>query len=119
VVALVSEFILGESRDHPLDAPDIKTEQAKQAKLVREQQEEDIRAVMGTYQARRFVWETLSEAGIFKTTFTGDRRGDYNEGRRSMGLFLFERVMNYCPELYDKARDEHIARMKEGTEDDS
>jgi len=73
----------------------------KQQKLLADRYRDDVTHVMSSQQGRRVVWNLLSAAGVFKTSFTGDNNAtNFNEGRRSEGLRLFSDVMGFCPDLY-------------------
>lgn len=55
-------------------------------------EEDDLREVLRTRKGRRFLWRLLSSCGVFKTTFTGNRQGDFLEGRRSVGTSLIKDI---------------------------
>ncbi|MEN4542892.1 hypothetical protein [Pantoea agglomerans] len=70
-------------------------------KLAVERQRDDLKHVMSSVQGRRLIWLLLSNAGVFALSFTGDNAAtNFNEGRRSEGLRLFNEVMTHCPDLY-------------------
>lgn len=70
-------------------------------KLAAERQRDDLKHVMSSVQGRRHIWRLLSNAGVFALSFTGDNAStNFNEGRRSEGLRLFNEVMTHCPDLY-------------------
>ena len=73
---------------------------------------EDTRAVMGTAEGRRFIWWMLEQAGIHRTTMTGNSYTYFNEGMRNLGLILENHVIEACDRQYLKMRDEHISRHK-------
>lgn len=80
-------------------------------KLAAERQRDDLKHVMSSEQGRRLIWLLLSNAGVFSLSFTGDNAAtNFNEGRRSEGLRLFNEVMKHCPDLYltmaNEAREE-------------
>lgn len=82
-------------------------ERQQEAKNLAERQKGDLVFVMGTKQGRRLLWELLSRAGVFASSFTGDNNAtNFNEGRRSEGLRLFSAIMDACPELYLTMADE-------------
>lgn len=68
---------------------------------------EDMRWLMGHVQGRRVVWRWLEEAGVFRTSFTGNSVTFFNEGRRAMGLFVLAELMEACPEQYSRMQREH------------
>lgn len=64
---------------------------------------DDLRAVMGTPQGRRFVWALLTDARVYSTSF---RHGEpvesavFREGERNAGLKLLDRLHRTCADLY-------------------
>lgn len=79
-----------------------KREAADHARLLAQQQaEDDMRWLMGDPRGRRIVWDLLAEAGIFRSTYTGDAISSaFNEGQRNAGIKLQARVMQHCPEQF-------------------
>lgn len=71
-------------------------------KLGRERELEDLRSILSTEYGRRFIWKTLSRCGVFKISFTGSSQTFFNEGERSIGLYLLNEVMDADPESYVK-----------------
>ena len=88
-----------------------------EAALTRKKQElrahreaEDFRWIVSTPQGRRFVWEMLAQAGVFRSVFSGDALVmAYNEGNRVAGLKLLVKLMNDAPKA-------HEMMMKENTD---
>jgi hypothetical protein len=56
--------------------------------------------VMGTPAGRKLMWWLLDDAGIYKSTFTGNSTTFYNEGMRNMGLKILHRINDICPDQY-------------------
>lgn len=82
-------------------------ERQQKALNLAERQEADMKFVMETVQGRRVMWDLLTRAGVFSSSFTGDNNAtNFNEGRRSEGLRLFNAVMVSCPALYLKMATE-------------
>lgn len=78
-------------------------ERQQKAQNLAERQESDMKFVLETVQGRRVIWDLLCRAGVFASSFTGDNNAtNFNEGRRSEGLRLFNSVMAACPDLYLK-----------------
>lgn len=79
-------------------------EQVKEAKQKesrnRHREEEDTRWVLSTPQGRRFYWRFLIACEVYKSTFTGDRWGDFKEGKRSIGLKLLADLEAARPAAY-------------------
>lgn len=68
---------------------------------------EAFREVMAARSGRRVVWDLLSQAGVFHSSFGAtDAQTNFNEGRRSLGLRLLADVNEFCPELYARMQAE-------------
>jgi hypothetical protein len=65
----------------------------KSEKIRRDEELEDLRIVMKTKPGRRLLWRMFGECGIFSSSFTKDpHTTNFNEGKRSIGLFLLTEV---------------------------
>jgi len=76
--------------------------------------------VLKTYAGRQAMWEILVEAKIHATSFTGDRWGDFNEGRRDLGNWLIaNKIFTTGQEWYTlmgseaQQRDERVKQLRE------
>lgn len=67
--------------------------------------------VMSTEPGRSFMWEMLSKAGLFRTSFTGNSATFFNEGKRSLGLELMADIQEFCPRHYVTMHDEATKRQ--------
>lgn len=74
-------------------------QQAKE-KERRRQEVEDIKWMMAHKAGRRIMWRLLAQAGVYRTSFTGNSETFFREGRRDMGLFFLDEVHNHCPDAY-------------------
>lgn len=81
------------------DEESVKTRKRKDEQ-VRERELHDMRTVMESVEGRRFVWRLLSQAGVFRTSFTGNSTTFFNEGMRNMGLIVMADVQEACAEKY-------------------
>lgn len=61
---------------------------------------EDLKYVMSTEKGRRFIWQQLSKAGLFRTSFTGNSTTFFNEGKRAHGLELLADLQEHTPKYY-------------------
>lgn len=61
---------------------------------------DDTQWLMSTIQGRRFVWAQLSDAGVFRTSFTGNSETFFKEGQRDIGLRLLGKIMRHTPEAF-------------------
>lgn len=69
--------------------------------LAAQQLEDDTRWLMDDPRGRRLVWRWLAEAGLFRTSYTGEAQSTaYNEGIRSRGLAMHAQVMQHAPERF-------------------
>lgn len=67
--------------------------------LDREQELNDIRALMHDEWGRRMMWRLLEMAGVYRSSFdASNNRICFNEGRRDVGLHLLADVDEACPE---------------------
>lgn len=80
---------------------------------------EALRAVLLTYQGRRVIWDLMDFCGVDQLSFAGDdhAQADFQEGRRSVGLTLYQAVLTLAPESYmlmwQEARKRRSDAMKE------
>ena len=87
----------------PTDLDALDKAQAKAAAtrgLVRQQEVEDFKWLMGNKQGRRFVWRMLEKAGVFRSTFRLNNEMAFLEGMRNMGIILMADIHELCPEKY-------------------
>lgn len=82
------------------------TQRSKDSKLARQMEANDFKWFMSTKQGRRVMWRMLAEAGVFRTSFTGNSETFFKEGKRAFGLFLLSEIAAHCP-------DSHIEMLTE------
>ena len=58
------------------------------ARLARQVEAADWKWLMSSKQGRRIAHRLLAEAGIHRTSFTGNSETFFREGRRDFGLFI-------------------------------
>lgn len=82
------------------DEHDVK--RRKQSRKIRElQKEAALLALMGTPEGRMWMWDLLTECGIFQTSFSSDAlRMAFAEGQRNIGLRRVAEINRLGPELY-------------------
>ena len=75
---------------------------AEHAQMVREQQDEDdMRWLMGDERGRRLIWHWLGDAGLFRSSYHADALTmAFNEGQRNRGLAMQAQVMKHSPEQF-------------------
>jgi len=95
--------------DDMLDMEERKKRIAEADKRLRERRKSDIKKILEMPEGRRFVWQVLSEAGVFRCSFSGDQRTNFNEGKRDIGLFVFHAVMNANPDAFTKMQREAVS----------
>lgn len=70
---------------------------------------EMFRSVLRTRAGRRLIWWLLDRAGLFATSYTGDDRTIFREGRRDLGLQVLSWTHRADPEAYvDMLREARI-----------
>ena len=83
-----------------------KLTKAERAEL--ERQRGEIRWLMSDKRGRAIVWWLLERAGIHRTSFTESAPTmAFQEGRRDVGLALFDRLMDAEPDAYIRLLREH------------
>lgn len=87
------------------DAERDETEAKK--RIRKEQERDDLKAVMATRAGRRFVWRLLAQAGIARDSGSLDPYVmAYEKGARIAGLELLLEIDAACPERYDDMKRE-------------
>lgn len=89
-----------------------------------EREDNDIKKLLAQVEFRRFVWRLLTYTGIFKTSFTGNSATFFQEGIRSVGLYLLGMVMRANPmafaqiqqEFFSERNSEEMIKQKEDLE---
>lgn len=70
-------------------------------KVARENEESDLKWLMGSKRGRRIVWRLLDRAGVFRLSFnTNAMQMAFAEGNRNEGLRTLAQIHALCPELY-------------------
>lgn len=75
----------------------------------------DLAAVLKTAEGRRLVWRILTEAGIFRSTFSGDEQGrqSWLEGKKDVGYLLMSDIMATDIKMFVQMQQEQIAKQKQ------
>lgn len=102
---MADEMDTPEPDDLPAAEPAEKTKRLTRAKmqaLAKENRQILVAHQLSTRLGRRFVWEELSEGGLFRLSFSvGDSHlTAFNEGRRDRANRLFGEIMAEFPEQY-------------------
>lgn len=84
-------------QDDPHEAA---TQRSLDSKLARQVEANDTKWLMSSKQGRRWVWNFLGEAGVFRSSFTGNSETFFKEGKRAMGLMVLSEISTHCPEMY-------------------
>lgn len=73
--------------------------------------ERDLIDIMSTETGRRFMWSLLADTGMFHSRFEEKSlRLYWIEGRRALGLALFNELTAACPELFWKMQAENVKK---------
>jgi len=68
-------------------------------RLAREQEIEDLKAILATQAGIRFFKRLMADGHVFKTTFTGNSQGYFLEGHRNLALKYFSDVCEAAPHV--------------------
>ena len=78
-----------------------KADNAVRDKLARENEEADVKWLMGSKRGRRIVWRLLDQSGVFRLSFnTNAMQMAFAEGGRNFGNRTLAMIHALCPELY-------------------
>ena len=78
-----------------------KTERVSREKLAKENEETDIKWLMGTKRGRRILWRLMDQSGVFRLSFnTNAMQMAFAEGNRNFGNRMLAMIHEQCPELY-------------------
>ena len=61
---------------------------------------EDTRRLASLPQGRKFIWHVLSLCELHSSSFTGNSRTFYNEGKRDVGLGVLQLLEEADPTIY-------------------
>ena len=83
----------------------------KAAAIADRERGEVIVALASTQAGRRFLWDKLTSAHIFQTSFNLDSgQMAFAEGERNQGLLLLNDIIQWCPDQFILAMREHNGR---------
>lgn len=69
----------------------------------------DLKAVATTPAGRRVLWHLMERSGTFRLSFVPGKQDvtDFNEGRKDMGNYLLNQVMNVDVKIFAQMQREH------------
>lgn len=77
------------------------------------QDREDWKWILSDPRGRRAVSKLLDETRLFAECNTGNSGTFFNLGRRRVGLYLLDRIMEAAPDFFARAYQENRAREDE------
>lgn len=99
--------------DDPLNFDEEKKKIEEANKRTADRKTNDLKKVLGFPEGRRFVWELLSDSGIFHTSFSQNALTmAFNEGHREIGLGILDEINKNMPELFTQMRNEYVSNVK-------
>lgn len=85
----------------------------KDAERLRQRKLGDLRKVLELPEGRRFVWDTMSACGIFRSSYVPNSdETQVNEGKRKIGLGLLENVFESAPSAFAQMQREHFSEVR-------
>jgi len=79
----------------------------------RERELGDLKKVLEKAEGRRFVWRILSQAGIFRTSFSPNALNmAFNEGGRNIGMIVLDDIMTATPDSFQRMQREYVSDQK-------
>lgn len=74
---------------------------------------DDMRKLLCEEWGRRLFWRLVAKTGLLKTSMTGNSHTFFLEGRRSIGIELWDEMESVAPEAYvkmvEEARNDKLA----------
>jgi len=90
-----------------------KAERELRDRLAKENEEADIKWLMGNKRGRRVLWRLLDQAGVFRSSFnTNAMSMSFAEGNRNYGLRTLALIHEQCPELYPTMMKENSSHER-------
>lgn len=78
-----------------------KSDREVRDRLGKENEEADLKWLMGSKRGRRVVWRLLDQTGVFRLSFnTNAMQMAFAEGNRNFGNRTLAMIHALCPELY-------------------
>jgi hypothetical protein len=78
-----------------------KAEKEVREKIALENEETDVKWLMGNKRGRRIIWRLLDQSGVFRLSFNSNSMTmAFNEGQRNFGNRILAMIHSLCPELY-------------------
>ncbi len=78
-----------------------KSEKEVRERISSENEQADIKWLMGSKRGRRVVWRLLNQSGVFRLSFnTNAMQMAFAEGNRNFGNRTLSMIHLLCPELY-------------------
>ena len=92
--------------------PEQVKKQEDNKKMRRQQELNDLRAVLSTQEGRRFFWRFLEKGKVFSATFTGNSTTFYNDGVREFAQVFFLDLMEIGLDVLATMQKEHKKDME-------
>lgn len=87
-------------------------ESEEEQKRRRRRELNDLIKVLDIPEGRRVLWRLLSEAGVYRSSFTeNSNRTAFNEGRRDIGLLLLKDVNLAKPNAFAQMQREYVSEL--------
>lgn len=75
-------------------------EKEKRAKVREERRLNGLRQLMASSDGRLFMWDFLSNCGLFSVVFNGNSKDYFNLGQRNAGMPIFSDIQKHCMQEY-------------------
>ncbi len=106
------EMVERAAEEKTYDAGDLEavTTARRRAKVARDGELGELRALLATEGGRSVVWRILGRCGIYAPSYAGDEQTEYREGRRSIGLWLLAEIQAADRRAYLTMMDEALTK---------
>ena len=72
----------------------------------------DIRKTVAMPEGRRLYYFILEQAGVFRSSFTGNSTTFFNEGARNVGLIMLRDLMEAKPDALNQMMRENYSEIQ-------
>lgn len=78
----------------------------------------DLKKLLSMPEYRRLLWRIWGEAGVYNDSFTGNSQTFYNEGRKSIGLWMLREAIAADPQAFAQIQSEYISELNSQKEEE-
>jgi len=103
-----------------MDSEELNEEARKEQERLEKRKQGDLKKILSMPEGRRFIWEELSDCGIFRGSFNPNNSVmSFQEGQRDIGIKLLERVNAADRGAFSRMQSEFLSEAMKNKKDES